>query len=120
MNTLHLPVRGCGDGGLYATTADLRSFWTALFAGAIVGDDWRERMTRPISDADNARYGLGFWRPRDDRSWVRLHGGDAGVSFVSIHDPDRDLTHSVVSNWTDGAWPVSRAVSQVLGTALDQ
>ncbi|WP_116996656.1 serine hydrolase domain-containing protein [Desertimonas flava] len=119
VNTLHLPVRGCGDGGLYSTVADIRSFWTALFAGAIVDDDWRQRMHTPLSDADRLRYGLGFWVPRDARPWVRIHGGDAGVSFVSVHDPSRDLTHTVISNWTDGAWPVSRELSVALGTALD-
>lgn len=118
VNTLHLPVRGCGDGGLYSTVADIRSFWSALFAGEIVADEWRERMLAPRSVDGLLRWGLGFWRPLDDRPWVRTNGGDAGVSFVSVHDPDRDLTHTVISNWTDGAWPVSRAISDVLGTAL--
>lgn len=119
VNTLHLPVRGCGDGGLYSTVADIRSLWSAFFEGAIVGDAWRDRMTTPISDYEALRYGLGFYRPLDDRNWVRIHGGDAGVSFVSVHDPGRDLTHTVISNWTDGAWGVSRALSRVFGTALD-
>lgn len=119
VNTLHLPVRGCGDGGLYSTVADIRSLWTALFAGAIVDDDWRVRMTAPLSVDEALRQGLGFWRPLDHRPWVRVHGGDAGVSFVSVHDPGRDLTHTVISNWTDGAWPVSRALSRAFGTALD-
>lgn len=120
INTLHLPVRGCGDGGMFSTAADIRSLWTAFFSGGIVDDEWRRKMTTPLSLDDRLRYGFGLWLPRDDRPWVRMHGGDAGVSFVSVHDPSRDLTHTVISNWTDGAWPVSRALSADLGTALDQ
>jgi len=32
-NVFHLPVRGSGDGGAYATAADFTALWTALFAG---------------------------------------------------------------------------------------
>ena len=35
-NVLHLPVRGSGDGGIVTTAADVRAFWTALFAGRLV------------------------------------------------------------------------------------
>ena len=35
-NVLHMPLRGVGDGGLFSTLADMRSFWAALLAGRIV------------------------------------------------------------------------------------
>jgi hypothetical protein len=35
-----------------------------------------------------------------------LEGYDAGVSFTSLHDPSQQLTYTVISNWTDGAWPI--------------
>src|SRR5699024_1715578 len=31
-NTLHLPVRGNGDGGAFTTASDLHRFWLALFS----------------------------------------------------------------------------------------
>ena len=37
-----------------------------------------------------------------------LEGYDAGVSFWSAHDPVSDSTYTVVSNATDGAWPLAR------------
>ena len=46
-NVFHLPVRGTGDGGIYTTTADMASFWPALYAGAIVPLDVVAEMTRP-------------------------------------------------------------------------
>jgi hypothetical protein len=38
------------------------------------------------------------------------------VSFRSVHDPRADLTHTVISNTSDGAWPVTRWLDERLGT----
>ena len=40
---------------------------------------------------------------------------DAGVSFRSVHDPRSKSTHTVVSNTTDGAWPIVRLLAERLG-----
>jgi CubicO group peptidase (beta-lactamase class C family) len=113
-NVLHLPVRGSGDGGVYTTAADMRALWTALFDGRIVSDSWVVEMTRPRSDADEGRrYGLGFWL-HGSTSTVSLEGYDAGVSFRSLHDPVTDTTATVISNWSDGAWPVARHLADAL------
>jgi CubicO group peptidase (beta-lactamase class C family) len=116
-NVFHLPVRGSGDGGIYSTAADFRSLWTAFFAGRIVSWNWVEQMVRPRSDlpSDSRRYGLGFWLDGSSDT-VMLEGMDAGVSFRSVHDPMADVTHTVISNTTDGAWPVTRFLSERLGT----
>ncbi len=116
-NVLHLPVIGSGDGGIFTTAADLRRFWTALFAGRVVPVERVRQMVAPRSDVpdEGMRYGLGFWlAPAGDL--VQLVGGDAGVSFRSTHDPVRDVTWSVLGNSSNGAWPVARAVDEVLGT----
>jgi CubicO group peptidase (beta-lactamase class C family) len=115
-NVLHLPVRGSGDGGIYTTAADIRAFWTALFAGRIVSPDWVAEMTRPRSDPPEhpRRYGLGFWL-HESTDTVILEGYDAGVSFRSLHDPGTDTTCTVIANWTDGAWPVARDLTERLG-----
>jgi CubicO group peptidase (beta-lactamase class C family) len=114
-NALHLPVRGSGDGGIYTTAADIRRLWTALFAGRIVSQQRMEQMIRPRSDPpdDPRRYGLGFWLHAENT--VALEGYDAGVSFLSLHEPDADLTATVISNWSDGAWPIARALADQLG-----
>ena len=36
-----------------------------------------------------------------------LEGYDAGVSFDSPHDPVTGVTHTVISNTSEGAWPIS-------------
>ncbi|MGZ4803086.1 MAG: serine hydrolase domain-containing protein [Acidimicrobiia bacterium] len=117
-NVLHLPARGNGDGGIYSTVADIHAFWAAFLAGTIVSPDWVAEMVRPRSDvpADSARYGLGFWlHPSTDA--MRLVGYDAGVSFRTVHDPDADMTHTVISNTSDGAWPITRLLDELLGTS---
>src|SRR3954463_15009952 len=108
-NVFHLPVRGSGDGGIYSTAADISSLWQAFFAGRIVSKEWVAEMVRPRSDAPahSKRYGLGFWLHASSNA-VILEGYDAGVSFRSLHDPVARLTLTVISNTTDGAWPIAR------------
>ncbi|WP_214403008.1 serine hydrolase domain-containing protein [Pseudonocardia lacus] len=110
-NVFHLPVRGVGDGGAYTTAADMSGFWRALFAGRIVSAEWVAEMVRPRNDVpgEPLRCGLGFFL-REERDHVMLVGMDAGVSFTSVHDPASGLTYTVMSNTTDGAWPVVRAL----------
>jgi CubicO group peptidase (beta-lactamase class C family) len=117
-NVFHLPVRGSGDGGIYSTAADLSSFWSALFAGRIVSDDLVDELVRPHSDAPahSKRYGLGFWVHASTDA-VSLEGYDAGVSFRSVHDPRTRITHTVISNSTDGAWPLARHLEERFGAA---
>jgi CubicO group peptidase (beta-lactamase class C family) len=114
-NVFHLPVRGSGDGGIYSTAADIRSLWAAMFAGRIVPSDWVTEMVRPRSDvpSQSRRYGLGFWL-HPSRDVVILEGYDAGVSFRTVHDPVERNTHTVLSNTTDGAWPIARRLGEVL------
>lgn len=104
-NVFHLPVLGGGDGGIYSTVADLSAFWHALIAGEIVPRERVAEMTRPRGE--KREYGLGFWL--DERSdAVFLTGSDAGVSFHSLHDPIQELTATVISNTSNGAWPIAR------------
>ncbi|KQX61723.1 serine hydrolase [Angustibacter sp. Root456] len=115
-NVLHLPVVGSGDGGAYSTAADLAEFWKALFAGRIVSRASVAAMLDPRSDwpEEHQRFGLGFHlRASGDGVW--LEGYDAGVSFVSAHDPATTTTCTVMANWTDGAWLMVRLLEEQFG-----
>jgi hypothetical protein len=116
-NVFHLPVHGSGDGGVYSTVADVSSLWSALFAGRILSKDRVAEMVRPYSDVPEKakRYGLGFWL-HASRDVVTLEGYDAGVSFRSVHDPGSRTTHTVISNTSEGAWPVTNLLDERLGT----
>ena len=116
-NVLHLPVRGSGDGGIYTTLADVSAFWDSLYAGRIVSREHVAEMTTPHSDwpEESKRYGLGFHlAATGDAVW--LEGYDAGVSFLSLHQPSTSLVYTVISNWSDGAWPIAKLLDQRLGT----
>ena len=114
-NALHLPVLGTGDGGIYTTVADVHSLWEALDAGRIVPKGRVAQMLQPRSDdpSESKRYGLGFWLDAAGPA-VMLEGMDAGVSFHSRHDAAEGLTWTVVSNTTDGAWPIRRHLAELL------
>jgi CubicO group peptidase (beta-lactamase class C family) len=117
-NVLHLSVRGNGDGGIYTTAADVHILWDAMFAGRIVSPETVAEMVRPRSDVpeDHARCGLGFWLDESTGA-VSLHGFDAGVGFVSVHDPNQRFTYTVMSNKTSGAWPVRQRLHSLLAAS---
>jgi len=82
-------------------------------AGRIVSPAAVADMTRPRSDpTDGLRYGLGLWLGPDDA--LSIHGFDTGVGSVSVHDPSRHLTFSVLSNKSRGAWPCSQRILQMV------
>ena len=113
-NLFHLPVRGTGDGGIYSTVADLRTFWLSLFGGRILPEERVRDLVAPRSDTPHGRrYGRGFWLHLTT-DVVSLVGSDVGVSFRSVHHPRLELTHTVVSNTSDGAWPVTRRLDELL------
>ena len=72
-------------------------------------------MIRPRSTApeDPRRYGLGFW-VHATRDVVLLEGYDAGVSFLSLHDPTVGLTATVVGTTAEAAWPLARLLQERL------
>jgi len=75
---------------------------------------WAHRAHKiPMNTSEGQRYGLGFWL-HSKGPGVMLEGYDAGVSFRAVHDPESDTTLTVISNWTNGAWPVTRALDRDL------
>jgi CubicO group peptidase (beta-lactamase class C family) len=115
-NVLHLPVVGSGDGGIFSSADDIARLWRAWSGGDIVPVELRDMMWRPRSVVpdERMRYGLGCWVHATTPT-VSLVGMDAGVSFRSVHDPERDITHTVLANTSSGAWPITKAIDEALG-----
>ena len=115
-NVHHIPVIGVGDGGAYSTLDDVHRLWRAFRASAVVPASWAEEMVRPRSTSPHstARYGLGFWLAPEGPG-AQLEGYDAGVSFRSVDDPGTGSTWTVVSNTSEGAWPIARCIAEQLG-----
>ena len=116
-NALHLPVRGVGDGGITSTLADLHTFWAAFTGGRIVSPSMVATMTtsRSTNCTPSRDYGLGFWLLRESGA-LMLQGYDAGVSACTVHAPALQITHTVLANTTDGAWPITIRLDELLGT----
>jgi CubicO group peptidase (beta-lactamase class C family) len=116
-NALHLPVRGVGDGGITTTLADLHTFWHSFSDGRIVSPTMVATLTstRSTNCTPSRDYGLGFWLVRATGA-LMLQGYDAGVSACTVHLPARQVTHTVLSNTTDGAWPITIRLDELLGT----
>ena len=118
-NVLHLPVRGNGDGGVYSTVDDVHAMWSAVFGGRVVSPASLAEMIRPRStnSSGSQRYGLGFWL-HDSNDTVLLEGYDAGVSFRTAHRPSTARTYTVISNTSEGAWPLVRHLDEWIERAV--
>jgi CubicO group peptidase (beta-lactamase class C family) len=119
VNTLHLPILGNGDGGVFTTADDVHRFWLALLDGRIVSAETVEQMTRPRHDVpdEDMRYGMGLWLHRSGPALI-LEGYDAGASFRSTHIPATRTTVSVLGNSSEGAWPVIGALAEAIDGEL--
>jgi CubicO group peptidase (beta-lactamase class C family) len=119
-NIYNLPIVGASDGGAFTTVHDIATLWEAFWRGEIVSQALVELYAQAYVKADMAGtdvyYGHGLWmtvaegQTRD----VYILGGDAGVSFKSWVDRDNELQVTVISNTTDGAWPVLREIDRAL------
>jgi len=114
-NVLHLPVRGCGDGGISTTVGDIHRLWDAFLSGRILPIDAVEAMTRPHDDRPDAatNYGFGIWLRPSTHAAI-FEGYDAGVSFRSVTWMDRGITSTVIANTSEGAWPMTRCLEAII------
>ena len=71
------------------------------------------------TEGKDTYYGYGLWIDMEpgEQPEVYITGGDAGVSFRSSVKRSSDLQVTVISNTTNGAWPVLRDIKDTL-TAL--
>jgi CubicO group peptidase (beta-lactamase class C family) len=109
-NVFEVPARGSGDGGAYATAADVHRFWATLLAGDIVPLDLVEQMFQPRPTGRSGAYGFGVWLA-DDGGTVIMEGADPGASFHSLHHRRAGTTVTVISNITEGAQPILRTIA---------
>jgi hypothetical protein len=79
-----------------------------------VAPDMVARMTTAQGyEDDGDGYGWGC-SVVDEGATVGFGGYDPGISFASRHTPTTGTTWTVMSNHTDGAWPVVRAIRAAL------
>jgi CubicO group peptidase (beta-lactamase class C family) len=118
-NVYNLPIIGASDGGAFTTVQDIETLWQAFWGFKILPRALVEIYTQPFVKYETERahtyYGHGIWM-REDTSGNReeyITGCDAGVSFKSIVNRVSGLEISVLSNTTDGAWPILQDIDAV-------
>lgn len=101
-NIYQLPLRGGGDGGMYATSQDLRAFWQAFLSSEILSPGLTASfLSTYVTLNERMGYGCGLYKRLDD-SLYAIMGVDAGVGFDSRHFVQPALTINMLSNITAG------------------
>lgn len=119
-NIYNLPIVGASDGGAFTTVQDVATLWAAFWGNKILPKELVDIYASPYvkaeGEGEHTYYGHGLWineEPGRKRE-VYITGGDAGVSFKSVVNRDAELQVTVISNTTDGAWPVLREIRKAL------
>jgi CubicO group peptidase (beta-lactamase class C family) len=119
-NIYNLPIVGASDGGAFTTVDDLATLWKAFWGYEILPQELVEIYARPFvkaeTEGEQTYYGHGLWlnEGASQQRQVYITGGDAGVSFKSSVYQDTELKVTVISNTTQGAWPILRDIRSVL------
>jgi CubicO group peptidase (beta-lactamase class C family) len=96
-----IPIVGSGDGGPFATAADLSRFLTAYDDGTLLGD-LRDEMLAPRTRWDGGTMGYGVFGYDDPRGARWGHGGgDDGVGVLIHRLPDLDVNVIAMCNVND-------------------
>lgn len=114
-NLYNLPIRGGGDGGLFTTAADLRSFWRNLFSNRILSPELTAVFLQTHERFNETTgYGCGLYKRLDD-SLFSIVGGDAGVGFDSRYFVGQKISASILSNLTNGEEDLREVVMGFFG-----
>ena len=119
-NVFDLPIIGASDGGAYTTTDDVSRLWDAIWGYRILSEPTLREFTAPYVRAETSRegtyYGHGIWlqRKSDGSDVLFITGCDAGVSFRSEVHPAVKVEVTVISNTTNGAWPIVDCVDALI------
>ncbi|WP_233261824.1 serine hydrolase [Vitiosangium sp. GDMCC 1.1324] len=106
-----------GDGGVYASVAELVAWNAALDAHTLVGADTQKLAWTPaaLPDGSSARYGFG-WFIDEDEGRVRLshHGETCGFTNAIVKYPQQRLTVIVLTNRAGGEpWRLAQQLADL-------
>jgi CubicO group peptidase (beta-lactamase class C family) len=119
-NIFNLPIIGASDGGAFTTVQDVATLWEAFWGYELLSKELVEIYTQAYvkaeTEGEHRYYGHGLWICEDDSRNREEYftGCDAGVSFNSSVNRVKELQVTVISNTTDGAWPVLRDIDSAL------
>ena len=116
-NIFAIPIVGGPDGGVYTNARDIERLWSSLFHGNLLSQSTKSEMLKPHTRmpdmGKNVCYGLGIYIIEKEAEPPRycIVGGDPGVEFFSIYQPDTRTVVSVLGNTGKNTWPLFAAIS---------
>lgn len=117
-NIYSYPPIGSPDGGAFVTAADLLIFLAAVRSGRLLGSELTEEFLSPqVEHDEDTKYGFGLEFDLAEDGTVRSYykdGINAGASGIVRHYLAAGVDVAVLSNSEDGAWPVVRAIDELL------
>jgi CubicO group peptidase (beta-lactamase class C family) len=118
-NIYSYPPIGSPDGGAHVTASDLIRFLQAVRGGELLDAEFTEEFFVPqVEHDEETMYGLGLEFDMNEDGTVRSYSKDGinvGASGIVRHYIDDELDVVVLSNNSDGAWPVVREIDERLG-----
>jgi CubicO group peptidase (beta-lactamase class C family) len=119
-NIFNLPIVGASDGGAFTTVEDITTLWKAFWGYQILPKElveiYAQSYVKAETEGENTYYGHGLWI-REEEGLSReeyIIGCDAGVSFMSRVNCVNEMQVTVISNTTDGAWPMLKDIDTLL------
>ncbi len=117
-NVYNLPIIAGGDGGAFTTVEDVYRLWDAFFNYQLLPKALVEAYVKPVistSDGEKSYHGYGLWlyKKSDKSTIVSMVGCDPGVSFKSLIHQDKEVIITVISNTSEGAWPILNDIRQL-------
>ena len=111
-NIYSVDVKGTGAGGAFTTAGDVEHFWNALLSYKLLSKEMTEQMLSvQAKNKDEDSYGLGIWMKPEENGYIPYFtGSDPGVSFISLFDRERMLNVTLLSNYGDNVWALSRNI----------
>ncbi|WP_246357673.1 serine hydrolase domain-containing protein [Pyxidicoccus fallax] len=106
-----------GDGGIYASVADLAAWDRALDTHALVRAETQALAWTPatLPDGTTARYGFGWFIDEDGgRRRLSHHGETCGFTNAIVKYPDQRLTVIVLTNRAGGEpWRIAQSIADL-------
>jgi CubicO group peptidase (beta-lactamase class C family) len=111
-NIYSFPPIGSPDSGAHVTVADLDRFLRAVIAGKLLSPELTRAFLTPQvvhrrkdTWTEMYGYGLRFYVDQTGKVYCfEKEGVNVGVSGITSHFPDQDITVTLLSNMEDGAW----------------
>lgn len=114
-NIYSVDAKGSGAGGAFTTVLDIDKFWRGLLNGRLLSPRSLYEMLSVQSGDDDNQYGYGIWlkQTAENACQPYFQGSDPGVSFISSHDREKNLSITLISNFGQNVWELEELIYEM-------